>query len=370
MVESTLHPAATNRTFDLAEVAKVRRGERVAVEQIRDSTQELFDETLALVREELGPDVRPHGQQQGAQPRYVPEHRDLRSIFLLADALGSYDVLNDLVNTYSPGRVLSEEFSDKARRAALKDSELKQLLTYQQEIHSALKSANSYLRDVVIEDFDREELHQLHELILLARKRAKELQDILGIHYLHEVERVVEELYAFRDQIHSVERSIEGIFLVNSNVLFVPTNRLIDCVNTVFAAVGNAWLAKHIDGVLLLAARNLIIEVAAFHSYYGKLQIYDLFRKTGGSLTVQSVSVRIRGEIRRLFNACKKDNKLVLTRIMETAEREFDLSVESLQEEALRNAVEQVKLFIPKEETPKEEIKRSMLKRLLDWFVK
>lgn len=361
---------AAMHTFDLAEIARVGRGDRVDVQQISDATQDLFDETLALVREELGDEAQNRPRERMARTEFVPQNRDLRSIFLLADALGSYDALNDLVNTYSPGQVMSEEIGDKARRAALDDKELRKLLEYQEQIQTALKSANAYLRDVAIDEFNREELHQLHEIIILAKQRARELNDILGIHYLHAVEHVVEELSAFRDQIHSVERSIDGIFLVNSEVLFVPTNRLVECVNILFQAVGNAWLAKNIDGVLLLAARNLIIEVAAFHSYYGKLQIYDLFRKTGGNVTVQSVGARIRGEIRRLFNACKKDNKLVLTRVMENAERDFEISVEALQEEAARNAIEQVKIFMPKEDAPKAARKKNLFRRVLGWFFK
>jgi len=360
----------SQRTFDLADVARIRRGDRVDVQRISDATQDLFDETLALVREELGADVQTRTREAVARPQFVPEHRDLRSIFLLADALGSYDVLNDLVNTYSPGHVMSEEIGAKAEKAALNDRELHKLLDYQQQIQSALKSANAYLRDIAIDEFDREELHQLHEIILVARKRTRELNDILGIHYLHQVEQVVEELHAFRNKIHSVERSINGIFLVNSEVLFVPTNRLVECVNTLFDAVGNTWLARNIDGVLLLAARNLLIEVAAFHSYYGKLQIYDLFRKTGGNVTVESVSARIRGEIRRLFSACKKDNKLILTRVMEDAEREFEISVEALQEEATRDAVEQVKILMPKEEASKVVKQPTMFRRVLRWFFK
>ncbi len=358
------------RTFDLAELARIRRGDRIDVQQISDATQDLFDETLALVRDELGDETQHRHREQVLRPEFVPENRDLRSIFLLADALGSYDVLNDLVNNYSQGNVLSEEFGDKARKAALSDRDLNKLLDYQQQLQSALKSANAYLRDVAIDEFDRDELHQLHEIILVARQRAQELSNILGIHYLHQVEQVVEELYAFRDQIHSVERTIDGIFMVDSKVLFVPTEHLVRCVNTLFAAVGNSWLSRNIDGVLLLAARNLIIEVAAFHSYYGKLQIYDLFRKTGGNVTVQSVGARIRSEIRRLFDACKKDNKLVLTRVMEDAQREFEISVEVLQEEAARSAVEQVKMFMPKEELPSMEVKKTFFKRVLGWFFK
>ena len=38
--------------------------------------------------------------------------------------------------------------------------------------------------------------------------------------------------------------------------------------------MGNPFVAEHIDGLLLLAARNLLIEAVSFYSYYGKQQIY------------------------------------------------------------------------------------------------
>ena len=70
-------------------------------------------------------------------------------------------------------------------------------------------------------------------------------------------------------------------------------------------------------------------------------------------MSTQAVTARIRGEIRRLFDACKRDNKLVLTRLMSDAERQFEISVEAIQEEATQIAVEQVKVFMPRDETPR-----------------
>ena len=84
----------------------------------------------------------------------------------------------------------------------------------------------------------------------------------------------------------------------------------------------------------------------------------------------QRVTTRIRGEIRRLFEACKRDNKLVLTRVMSNAEREFEISVDAIQEEATRVAVEQVKVFIPKQEAPPVEPRQSLLRRLFGWMLK
>ncbi len=358
-------------TLDLADMAQVGRGDRVSVEPISDDTQELFDRTLALVQEELGPEpAEQRPERRSLASGFVPQNEDLRAIYLLAEAVGGYEAFNDLVNVHSPGNVLSQDFGDKARDGALPPGDLSKLKDYQEQIRNALRNANAYLRDVAVDEFSREELHQLHEMILTASSRAKELNQILGVHYIHEVERVVQRLYEFHAQMRAVERTVDGIFMVNSEVMFVPTNELVKCVNTLFEAVGNSYLARHVDGVLLLAARNLLIEVASFHSYYGKEQIYSLFRRTRAGTTTQAVTARIRGEIRRLFDACKRDNKLVLTRLMADAERQFEISVEAIQEEATRSAVEQVKVFMPREETARPEPKKGLLRKLFGWMLR
>lgn len=349
-------------------MARVDRGERVQVEHIPDETQELFDRTVALVEKELGPERTLRTTRRSLDRSFVPDNEDLRAIFLLAEAVGGYEAFNDLVNVHSPGNVLSQHFGDKAREAALSEEELARLREYEEQIRDALRNANAYLRDVAVDEFSRDELHQLHDMILTASDRAKELNVILGTHYIHEVERVVKRLYEFHAQMHSVERTVNGIFMVNSEVMFVPTNELVSCVNTLFEAVGNSHLAKSIDGVLLLAARNLLIEVASFYSYYGKEQIYTLFRRSGQAVSTQAVTARIRGEIRRLFDACKRDNKLVLTRVMSTAERQFEISVEAIQEEATRAAMEQVKVFMPRDDAPRVAPKQGLLKRLFGWL--
>lgn len=357
-------------TVDLAELAQIERGGRVDVQGIGDSTQELFDDTLALVHDELGPEPTIRRGRRSLDSEFVPENEDLRAIFLLAEAVGGYEVFNDLVNEHSPGNLLSRDFGEKARQASLSRHDLEKLTAYQEQIRSSLRNANAYLRDVAVDEFNRDELHQLHEMILTASARAKELNNILGLHYIHEVERVVERLGEFHTQMKNVERSVSGIFMVNSEVMFVPTIELVECVNTIFEAVGNSYFSKHIDGVLLLAARNLLIDVSSFYSYYGKEQIYSLFKRSGGVVSTQAVTTRIRGEIRRLFEACKRDNKLVLTRVMSNAERQFEISVDAIQEEATRAAVEQVKVFIPKVEALRVEPKPSLLRRLFGWMLK
>jgi len=120
--------------------------------------------------------------------------------------------------------------------------------------------------------------------------------------------------------------------------------------------------------VLLLAARNLLIDVVSFYSYYGKNQIYSVLQRGGSNVSSQAITARIRHEIRRLFDACKQDNRLVLTRVMSDAQREFEISVEAIQSEAEFFAVEAVKLLIPPGESAPPPPRRSLLRRLFGWL--
>ena len=146
-------------TIALAELARIDRGDRVDVQSVADSTQELFDRTLALVSDELGPEPTIRHGRRSLKSEFVPRNEDLRAIFLLAEAVGSYEAFNDLVNEHSPGNLLSRDFSEKARQGSLSRRDLEKLTDYQTQIHDSLRNANAYLRDVAVDEFNRDELH-------------------------------------------------------------------------------------------------------------------------------------------------------------------------------------------------------------------
>ena len=118
---------------------------------------------------------------------------------------------------------------------------------------------------------------------------------------------------------------------------------------------------------MLLAARNLLIEVVSFYSYYGKHQIYQLFLHDR-AMDRQRVTMRIRNEVRKILNACKEDNKLVLTRIMEQEEEKLDLSIEAIQREAELQAVDAVVNILPLEKPPPPVEKKSWVRRFFGWL--
>ena len=355
-------------TLDLAVLAQVSRGDRVEVENIADGTLELFQRTLRIVdkqREEPYTDA-----PEPADPnRFVPEHDDLRKRFLFAEALGSYGALHDLLDRYSPAYRLSMDFDKKQQITRLTNFEVRALEDYRDQIHEALLHANEYLLANVASGYTADELHELNEILMEARTRFESLTAILGIQLINEVEDAVRQLYAFQEKIRTVQRSIDGFFLVDSEVMFIPTNDLITIVNNLFKAVGNPFVAEHIDGILLLAARNLLIQAVAFYSYYGKQQVYTVFKRNQTTVSRSMITHHIRSEIRKLFRACTMNNKLVLKRIMNDAEREFEISVESIRSAAEQSAIEVVSMLIPEPvELPPPPPPQTLLQRISGWL--
>jgi hypothetical protein len=364
-------PGPRERTLDLAELAHVRRGERVRVQQVRDEMDELFRKTLGLLKTG-GAKPRDPFSDDPAPPepveRYIPENEDLRKIYLFAEALGGYERLNDLLNQYSPGRTLFLTYGEDLGKVTLSDEEFQILRDYQDQLNDALSNAHEYLVCNSMDRFTLDELHELFDLLSTAMDRSRELNRIIGGHLMHQVEQAVQRLYEFHEKIHSVEKTVDGIFLVDEQLMFIPTNELIRCVDSIFRAVGQPYATDHIDGVLLLAARNLLIEVVSFHSYYGKEQIYRLVQRGSTAGNRHAVVQHIRSEIQSLFDAAKADNKLVLTRIMKSAEREFEISVEAIENEAVESAYHEVKAFMP-ERLPERPVRRKgWLQRIWDWL--
>ena len=339
------------RTIDLADLARVNRGDRVQVEKLEDKTQGLFSRTINLLEVGRGRVPVQHTPSSRAHPeeRYVPENEALRKVYLFAEALGGYEALNDLSSKYSPGQTLSRRMGKRAQTRALRPEEVRIVEEYHQQVTDSLKNANRYLLANKLEDFSHDELYELYEMLKLAKARSEEMSEILGIHLIHEIEFAVQQLHDLREKIRGVDKTLSGIFLVESEVMFIPTYDLIRYVGSIFKAVGNPYVANNVDGVLLLAGRNLLIDVISFYSYYGKQQIYNAFAGRGGASKAPVIAMHIRHEIRNLFKAVIADNKLVLTRIMKDVEREFELSVEAIQYEAEELAIEQVKVFLPRD---------------------
>jgi hypothetical protein len=153
--------------------------------------------------------------------------------------------------------------------------------------------------------------------------------------------------------------------MVEDGVLFMPTEELMQLIATIFRGLANPYLTDNVDGITLLAARNLLVQVVAFYSYYGRHQIYNMLKRSGVSVSTRGVVSVIRREIAQVFAACQDDNRLMLRRVMRDAAQEFEMSVEAIQREAEVSAIEAVQAMAP---TPRQTVpkkKRAWWRRFL-----
>lgn len=357
----------TERTLDLAALAQIGRGERVEIEFKADATQELFLHTLRIVED------RSDGAAAGGEPggivarvrQFLPEHEDLRQRFLFAETIGSYAALHDLLNGFSPAFQLFSRCERQTLERRLSDREVAILEGYRDQVHAALHHANRYLFENPAASYTADELAELNGILLEARERCARVDALLGMNLILEVEQAVLALSAMENKIRFAQTASDGTFLVDSEVMFLPTADLIRIVNTLFNAIGNAYVARHIDGLLLLAGRNLLISVVSFYAYYGKQQIYNVVRKNATTFNRAAIMHYIRMEIRELFKACKSENRLVLRRVMASAERQFEISVEALRSEAERSALNVVEQLLPAATPAPPPVQKTFLQRVI-----
>ena len=360
------HLPLEERTIDFRRLARVGRGEQVKVQRVRDYTLDAFDRTLSFMAADAGVDGR---LEVGAfDVNVLPADSELRRVFKFAEILGGYDAFNDITRLHSPTQRLAHLFGQAVLVRELTRGELAQLEEMHAELKTAVDNAKSRYRETNLEGFTVEEMQELYAMVVKARDMAREINEIIGKHLLVQIERSVQRLSRIRQKILQVERTVSGIFLVDDEVMFIPETELAECIDMIFKGVGNPYLANNVDGVLLLAARNLLIEVVSFYSYYGKHQIYQLF-KHGQAADRKRVMLRIRNEVREVLRACKESNKLVLTRLMEQEEQQLDLSIEAIQQEAEQEALDAVIRIFPEPPPVVERPRRGWLRRMLGWMV-
>lgn len=353
-------------TLDLAALAGIGQGDRVVVAGLRNRTLELFESTLGLVDDI---DQQRAALRQGKYtPAFLPQEEDLRTRFKFAEVLGSYATLNSLLDRYAPAYTLTRAMDQIGTVAEISLPQIAQLEEYRCQIQAALEHAAEFLSEYSIAGFSNEELHELNDILGEARRRFHSLDTLLGMRLIHDVEQAVQRLHRLHEKTQTVQRTISGIFLVDSEIMFLPANELIRMVEDIFKAIGNPFVVQHIDGTLLLAARNLLIQVISFYSYYGREQIYQVFGAHQGKAGRAQVAHCIRDEIRLLFSACKVSNKLVLTRMMDSAEREFELSIEAIQAEAASRAIVAVERLMPIRAVIPPRKHRGIFQRLSHWL--
>lgn len=359
-------------TLDLAALAGVGREDRVRVQGLRNRTMEIFERTLELIGQDAPEETarsRTEGQGAGAAAvRFIPQEKDLRARFVFAEALGSYATLNSLLDRYAPAYQLTRAIDEPSLVEAISEREVEMLEEYRDQIEAALMHATEHLGAHAARGFSDEELQELNDILREARDRYRAIETVLGMRLIHEVEQSVHELYRLHEKTQTVQRTITGIFMIDSEIMFMPTADLVRIVENIFKAIGNPFVVENIDGTMLLAARNLLIQVVSFYSYYGREQIYRVFEKNQSKAGRAQIATCIRNEIKMLFSACRVNNKLVLTRLMENAEREFELSVESVQIEATNRAIVAVERLMPVQAQMPKPKPKSLLRKLTTWL--
>ncbi|MDZ7752743.1 MAG: hypothetical protein U5S82_14000 [Gammaproteobacteria bacterium] len=365
---SSASPDAADRRDEVLNVealAQLGHNETVRVMPIPDATSEAFDQTLAVI------DLRAeHGEVAGpddAEALAAPRDGDLRTVYKFASILGGYDAFNDLTRSDSPTIRLIATFREVIKERDLTSDEIGRLEDIHHQLKQAVDRTRQRYRETHFEGLTTEEIKELHALVSRARDMANEVNLIIGENLMKQIRQAVERLNVIRLKALGVERSVSGIFLVDDEVMYIPEEELAASINTIFRGVGNPHLANNIDGVLLLAARNVLIEVVSFYAYYGKHQIYQLF-KVNSAVDRQRVTLRIRNEIRKILRACKEDNKLVLTRVMAKEEERLDMSIEAIMREAEKSAVEAVIRILPPEAPPPPPRKKKWYQRLFGWL--
>jgi len=346
-------------------LAQLGRNETVRVVPIADATSEAFDQTLAII------DLRAeHGEVAGpedAEALAAPRDGDLRTVYKFASILGGYDAFNDLTRSNSPTIRLITTFREVVRERDLTSDEIGRLEDIHHQLKEAVERTRRRYRETHFEGLTTEEIKELHALVSRARDMADEVNLIIGENLIKQIRQAVDRLNVIRLKALGVERSISGIFMVDDEVMYIPEEELAASINMIFRGVGNPHLVNNIDGVLLLAARNVLIEVVSFYAYYGKHQIYQLF-KVNSAVDRQRVTLRIRNEIRKILRACKEDNKLVLTRVMAKEEEQLDMSIEAIMREAEKSAVEAVIRIMPAEAPPPAPRRKKWYQRLFGWL--
>ena len=211
------------KTLDIYELAAIERGARVDVEVIPDATIEVFEETLRIISDEGAED----GPRQIDAERLArklgeaPRDSELRKIFIFAEILGGYDAVNDLMRKDSPLYRLSEKYGESVLQRPLKDAERRYLEEYFEALKQAIENARDYYRKTTLSGLTIDEMNELYALVMEAKGKTKRVTEILGQDLMLQIEHAVGRLSEYRRKILSVERTVDGIFLVDDEVMFI-----------------------------------------------------------------------------------------------------------------------------------------------------
>jgi len=215
-----LRRITTQATLDLTELAGIGRNDKVRLQNFAHRTYELFDRTLKIIETvEVTPAAH---ERPAAGMRFIPQEKDLRSRFKFAEALGSYSTLNSLLDRYAPAYQLTRAIDEPSLIAEISPREIRILEEYRDQIESALHHVSEHLYEYSVSEFSADELQELNDILHEARDRLHVSETVIGMRLIHDVEQSLQALHQIYGKIQPVQGTISGVFIVDSEIMFMP----------------------------------------------------------------------------------------------------------------------------------------------------
>ena len=142
--------------------------------------------------------------------------------------------------------------------AEISPREIQILEEYRDQIESALRHVSEHLHEYSVSEFSADELQELNDIRHEARDRFHVIETIIGKRLIHDAEQSLQALHQIYGKIQTVQGTISGVFIVDSEIMFMSSKDLLKGVENIFEALENPFVVEHIDETILLAARNLL----------------------------------------------------------------------------------------------------------------
>ena len=215
-----LRRITTQATLDLTELAGIGHNDKVRLQNFAHRTYELFDRTLKIIETvEVTPAAH---ERPAAGMRFIPQEKDLRSRFKFAEALGSYSTLNSLLDRYAPAYQLTRAIDEPSLIAEISPREIRILEEYRDQIESALHHVSEHPYEYSVSEFSADELQELNDILHEARDRLHVSETVIGMRLIHDVEQSLQALHQIYGKIQPVQGTISGVFIVDSEIMFMP----------------------------------------------------------------------------------------------------------------------------------------------------
>ena len=331
---------------DMRSIAGVGKGDNIDVEKLPEVTLDFVKGVLHILEQEKKTAKESSEEKNKSKETYKFDEitdLDLRTVNIEADLFGGYDLYNELVSHHVPTLQILKEFGDKEDVSGLTDQEATILIQHIHDVSEALDNVKKNITHEKLKSMHKEELDELHDIIVAAIDRYGKIVRILGSYNLEKLTDVITILYEYNSKIQGVDKTVTGISMVDSEFLFIPDDELAECIDILFIGIGNPYFVNHIDPAFLLAARKLLIHSIGFYCYYGKEGLSG-DRAAGTEVDPKAVHARVKNELKKLLRFFNHDNRIAITCTTPRKTTELiEFSIKSITEEAEQYAMELVR---------------------------